>query len=414
MTGNAEEGRYSSLMPSLPPPGDPAPADGALPGTALAEVPHRPLVAYVHVPFCRTRCGYCDFNTYTPSELAGMSTGDYLSAVVAEMDLAAKVLGDDRPALATVFLGGGTPTMLPAEHLVGLLGELRERFALAADAEVTTEANPETVDPAYLATLREGGFTRISLGMQSVVPHVLATLERAHTPGRGLEVARWAAEAGFDHVSLDLIFGAPGESEADWRRSLDAVTEAPVDHVSAYSLIVEEGTRLALRVRRGEVPMPDDDELAAKYLLAEEVLTSAGFSNYETSNWAREGGRCRHNLAYWRGANWWGFGPGAHSHIGGVRFWNRRHPRSYAAECLAGRSPAQAREVLGAEDRRIERVMLELRLTEGLPLSVLSESERVRVGDIVAEGLAEIRSQRLVLTLRGRLLADGVVLRLLD
>lgn len=400
-------------MPSQPPPGEPAPVDGALPEQAIAELSGTPLGAYVHVPFCRTRCGYCDFNTYTPSELTGMSPHDHRSAVLSELELAERVLGEGRPEIGTVFIGGGTPTMLPAAELVGLLTALRERLGLAADAEVTTEANPESVDPAYLEELRAGGFTRISLGMQSVVPHVLATLERTHTPGRGLEAARWAVEAGFEHVSLDLIFGAPGESEADWQASLDAVADAPVDHVSAYSLIVEEGTRLALKVRRGEIAMPDDDALATKYLMTEEFLVGLGFANYETSNWARPGGECRHNLAYWRGANWWGFGPGAHSHLGGVRFWNRRHPRSYAAELAEGRSPAQAREVLGPEDRRIERIMLELRLAEGLPLTVLTPQERGRARQVVSEGLAVRQGDRLVLTLRGRLLADGVVLRLL-
>ena len=400
-------------MPSQPPPGEPAPIDGSLPAGAVAQLRETTLGVYVHIPFCRTRCGYCDFNTYTPSELMGMSAADHRTAVLAEMDLADRVLGERRPALHTVFFGGGTPTMLPAAGLVGLLNALRERFDLAGDAEITTEANPETVDQAYLEELRAGGFTRVSLGMQSVVPHVLATLERSHTPGRGCEVAHWAAQAGFEHISLDLIFGAPGESEADWLASLEAVVRTPVDHVSAYSLIVEEGTRLALKVRRGEIAMPDDDELATKYLAAEEFLTARGFSNYETSNWALDGGECRHNLAYWRGGNWWGFGPGAHSHIGGVRFWNRRHPRSYAGELAAGRSPVQARELLSAEDRRIERIMLELRMATGLPLEVLTAAEQERASQVIAEGLAELHHGRLVLTLRGRLLADGVVLRLL-
>ncbi|MDO5065819.1 MAG: radical SAM family heme chaperone HemW [Propionibacteriaceae bacterium] len=389
------------------------PADGSLPPEAVAELSEASFGVYVHVPFCRTRCGYCDFNTYTPSELTGMSPQDYRTALLAELELADRVLGEQRPRVSTVFFGGGTPTMLPAAELVGLLDALRERFGLAEDAEITTEANPETVDRAYLAELRAGGFTRVSLGMQSVVPHVLATLERSHTPGRGLEVAHWAAEAGFEHISLDLIFGAPGESEADWQASLDAVAVTPVDHVSAYSLIVEEGTRLALKVRRGEIAMPDEDDLATKYLMAEEFLTGHGFTNYETSNWARPGGECRHNLAYWRGGNWWGFGPGAHSHVSGVRFWNRRHPRSHAAELAAGRSPAQARELLGATARRLERIMLELRLAEGLPWEVLDAAEQERAAEVVAEGLAERRGDRLVLTLRGRLLADGVVLRLL-
>ncbi|MDO5736434.1 MAG: radical SAM family heme chaperone HemW [Propionibacteriaceae bacterium] len=402
-------------MPSALPSGDPMPPDGSLPPEVVDGVPGRPLSFYVHVPFCRTRCGYCDFNTYTASELPGMSSGDYVSAAHREIALAGRVLGQEAPAVDTVFFGGGTPTMLPAETLAGMLGAIRDRFGLAEGAEVTTEANPDTVDRTYFEALREAGFTRISLGMQSVVPHVLAVLERVHTPERGLQAAAWAAEAGFEHVSLDLIYGTPGESASDWMESLEAVAATPVDHVSAYSLIVEEGTRLAMQVRRGQVPMPDDDELADKYLMAEEFLTGHGLGNYEVSNWAATpSGQCRHNLNYWRGANWWGIGPGAHSHVNGMRFWNRKHPRSYVAELDAGRSPAQAGERLSAEDRRIEQVMLELRLAEGLSLSILTPSERDRVAGVVADGLGSVTDERLMLTLRGRLLADGVVRDLLD
>ncbi len=373
-----------------------------------------PLSFYVHVPFCRTRCGYCDFNTYTASELPGMSNGDYVSGALREIELAHGLVGEAAPVVDTVFFGGGTPTMLPAGTLVSLLEGIRDRFGLATGVEVTTEANPDTVDRAYFERLREGGFTRISLGMQSVVPHVLDVLERVHTPERGLRAAEWASEAGFEHISLDLIYGTPGESFDDWTQSLRAVASTPVDHVSAYSLIVEDGTRLAMQVRRGKVPMPDDDELADKYLLAEEFLTAQGLANYEVSNWATSSGKCRHNLHYWQGGNWWGIGPGSHSHIGGMRFWNRKHPRSYVAELDAGRSPAQAGELLTDEDRRIERVMLELRLAEGLDVCVLTSTERARVPDVVASGLGVVQDQRLVLTLRGRLLADGVVRDLLD
>ncbi|MHA6512052.1 radical SAM family heme chaperone HemW [Tessaracoccus sp. Z1128] len=392
------------------PDGDPAPRDGSLPASALDH--GRPLSLYVHVPFCRVRCGYCDFNTYTPSELGDLSPDTYVGAALAEVELAARILGPRR--VETVFFGGGTPTMLPAEGLAGLLSAVRERFEVEPGAEVTTEANPETLSPEYLDTLRAAGFTRISLGLQSVVPHVLRVLERQHTPRRGLEAAGWAREAGFEHVSLDLIYGTPGESLDDWRASLDAVASAPVDHVSAYSLIVEEGTRLAAQVRRGEVPMPDDDDLADKYLLADEALDALGLANYEVSNWARPGGECRHNLAYWRGADWWGIGPGAHSHIGGVRFWNRKHPRSYAAALAAGESPALAREVLGEADRRVERVLLELRLADGIPLDILTPSEEARVTAIVRRGLAVVDQHRMRLTRDGRLLADGVVRDLLD
>lgn len=392
------------------PDGDPAPTDGSLPASALAST--APLSLYVHVPFCRTRCGYCDFNTYTPSELGDLSPDTYLGAAHAELALAARILG--RRPVHTVFFGGGTPTMLPAAALTGLLADIDDKFGLVADAEVTTEANPETLTPHYLKELRDGGFTRLSLGLQSVVPHVLQVLERTHTPRRGLDAAHWAREAGFDHVSLDLIYGTPGESMADWQASLDAVIATPVDHVSAYSLIVEDGTRLSMQVRRGEVPMPDDDDLADKYQAAEATLSGLGFANYEVSNWAQAGGECRHNLAYWRGSDWWGIGPGAHSHIGGVRFWNRKHPRSYAASLAAGESPALGREVLSDEDRRIERVLLELRLAEGLPLSVLTASELARVDGVVTQGLAVSGGAMLRLTRDGRLLADGVIRDLLD
>lgn len=392
------------------PVGDPAPSDGSLPASALD--PRRPLSLYIHVPFCKVRCGYCDFNTYTPSELGDLSPEVFLAAAVAELDLAARILGTRR--VQTVFFGGGTPTMLPATALSRLLSAVAERFEMEPDAEVTTEANPETLSPHYLDTLRAAGFTRVSLGLQSVVPHVLDILERQHTPSRGLEAAGWATAAGFEHVSLDLIYGTPGESLDDWRASLDAVATAPVDHVSAYSLIVEEGTRLAMQVRRGELPMPDEDDLADKYLLADDVLGRLGLRNYEVSNWAAPGGQCRHNLAYWRGDDWWGIGPGAHSHIGGVRFWNRKHPRSHAAALAAGESPALAREILGDKERHCERVLLELRLADGLPLDVLTPSEQGRIPAIAGRGLAFVAEDRLKLTLEGRLLADGVVRDLLD
>lgn len=392
------------------PDGDPAPSDGALPADARGS--DAPFSIYVHVPFCRVRCGYCDFNTYTPGEAGLGARESYLGAVRAELDLAAAQMGERQ--VNTVFFGGGTPTWLAEPELAGILTDIRERFDLAQGAEITTEANPETVTPGYLEALRTDGFTRISLGLQSVVPHVLQVLEREHSPERGLAAAGWAREAGFEHVSLDLIYGTPGESIADWAASLDAVTGAPVDHVSAYSLIVEEGTRLAMQVRRGAVPMPDDDDLADKYLMAEQALAGLGFDNYEVSNWARPDGECRHNLAYWRGADWWGIGPGAHSHVGGVRFWNRKHPRSYAAALATGQSPALAREVLTADQRRVERVMLELRLRDGLPMDVLTGTETARIPPLVARGLVELVGNRVRVSGSERLLADGIIRDLLD
>jgi putative oxygen-independent coproporphyrinogen III oxidase len=408
-------------VPSALPPGDPAPVDGSLPSASLSEVGDRPLGIYLHVPFCRTRCGYCDFNTYTPRELRHGSddlseTADaYLTAALAEIDLAGRVLGSYAPRVSTVFVGGGTPTLLPASGLVGLLDRIREVFGLTADAEVTTEANPESVGPESLAALRAGGFTRISFGMQSAVAHVLTTLDRVHSPGRPITAVAEARSAGFEQVSLDLIYGTPGESLADWRNSLDVALGAEPDHVSAYALVVEEGTSMAGRVRRGELPLPDDDDLADKYLLAEELLTAAGFSAYEVSNWAaRSDAACRHNLGYWRGDHWWGIGPGAHSHVGGTRWWNVKHPAAYASRLAGGESPAHAREILTADDRRLEQVLLEIRLAEGMPLDRLSSRGRGRLDDLAARSLVVVSDDRLRLTLTGRLLADAIVRELVD
>ena len=400
-------------MPSTLPDGEPAPADGSLPAGALATLPGRRFGVYVHVPFCRVRCGYCDFNTYTATELGGgASHASYADTAIREIDLLAAVM-PGAPRVETVFFGGGTPTLLPSADLARLLGAVRDSFGLAVGAEVTTEANPDSVTPESLAGLREGGFTRISFGMQSAVPSVLAVLDRTHDPDRVPQAVAWARAAGFEQVSLDLIYGTPGERLADWQRSLDAALACEPDHVSAYSLIVEEGTALARQVRSGALPMPDEDDLADKYLLADEVLTDAGLGWYEVSNWARdEASRCRHNELYWTSQNWLGVGPGAHAHVGGVRWWNVKHPTAYAARLADGRSPADAREQLDEQTRAVERVLLELRLADGLPLAALDDPGRAERP--VADGLATLEGDRLVLTLRGRLLADAVVRALMD
>ncbi|MDN5745612.1 MAG: radical SAM family heme chaperone HemW [Nocardioidaceae bacterium] len=404
-------------MPSALPEGDPVPLDGSLPVSALAEVGTGPFGVYVHVPFCRVRCGYCDFNTYTATELGpGVSQASYADQAIAEIHLARRVLEDggaEVPEVATVFLGGGTPTLLPPADLGRILAAIDDRFDLAVDAEVTTEANPDSVDAEGLTRLREAGFNRISFGMQSHVPHVLAVLERTHDPRRVPDVVAAARSAGFDQVSLDLIYGAPGETADDWATTLEAALACAPDHVSAYSLIVEEGTALARRVRRGELPMPDEDDLADKYVQADERLVAAGLGWYEVSNWARnEAARCRHNLGYWASADWWGIGPGAHSHVGGVRWWNVKHPAAYAARLNAGTSPAHAREVLEADTRYLERVLLEARIVDGLdPAMLRSTSALPQLAD---DGLIERRADRMVLTRRGRLLADAVVRELLD
>src|SRR3954447_6067474 len=293
------------------PDGERPPADGTLPSTALDGLGSaaRPFGVYVHVPYCASRCGYCDFNTYIPAEA---TPSGYVAAVRAELRLARRVLGDATPPARTVFVGGGTPTLLPPADLGAILEAIREHVGLAPGAEVTTEANPESVDPVALAALRDAGFNRISLGMQSAAPQVLETLDRHHTPGRAVAAAHEARAAGFEHVSLDLIYGTPGETAQDWEATLHAALEAAPDHVSAYSLIVEPGTRLAARVRRGELPLPDDDVLAERYETTERILGAAGLGWYEVSNWARSGvDRCRHNLGYWAGGDWWGRGPGA-------------------------------------------------------------------------------------------------------
>ena len=373
-----------------------------------------PLGVYVHVPFCATRCGYCDFNTYTATELGtGATPATYVDSALAEILLARAALGDDARSVDTVFFGGGTPTMLPPEHLARILRAIGAGFGLSANAEVTTEANPESVDKAGLALLRESGFTRISFGMQSAREHVLAVLDRQHTVGRVTEVVSAAHDVGFDHVSVDLIYGTPGESDDDWRVSVETAIGTGVDHVSAYSLIVEPATRLAARVRRGELPMPDEDVLADRYEIAEGLLAGAGFEWYEVSNWARTiEARCRHNLLYWTGGDWWGVGPGAHSHLNGTRWWNVKHPAAYAERLAAGESPEHGREVLDAEARHIEDVMLRLRLREGMPTAAVVNDRQDAVSQALDDGLldrASYEAGQLVLTLRGRLLADAVI-----
>ncbi|RIJ77093.1 coproporphyrinogen III oxidase [Nakamurella silvestris] len=419
-------------MPSTLPEGDPVPSDGSLPDQSFVGAGDRPFGFYVHVPFCATRCGYCDFNTYTAGELgmpgngvvrsddgAGSAADTWLAAALAEIDLAAAALerGPHRP-ISSVFVGGGTPSLIGAGPLTKVLDHLRSTFGLAPDAEVSTEANPESTDPALLDALKGAGYTRLSLGMQSAAPHVLQVLDRRHTPGRALEVVRQAQEAGFEHVNLDLIYGTPGERDEDFAHSLRSAVGAGVDHISAYSLIVEPGTRMARQVKSGQLPMPEDDVLADRYLLAEQILTEAGMSWYEVSNWSTtEAGRCRHNLGYWGGGDWWGIGPGAHSHVGGVRWWNVKHPAKYAAVLADGHSPGYAREILDDEARRVEDILLRLRLVEGLPIEMLTAAGREQAAVGVADGLLEpgaLERGRAVLTLNGRLLADGLAIRLLD
>ena len=407
-------------MPHAQPDGDAAPADGAIAARSLAQWGRRPFGIYVHVPFCAVRCGYCDFNTYTSAELGtapGASRETYATAAIAEIRMARRVLGDADVPVETVFVGGGTPTMLAPADLVSIVDAIDTEFGLAPGAEVTTESNPDSVDEDDLVQLRAGGFNRVSFGVQSSRRHVLATLDRTHDPDRVPAVVGWARDAGFHQLNLDLIYGTPGESLDDWRASLATVLELRPDHVSAYALIVEDGTALARRVARGELAMTDDDDLADKYLIADASLGAAGLGWYEVSNWAKSTeSRSRHNLLYWTGADWWGIGPGAHSHVAGTRWWNVKHPVAYAGRLATGCSPAAGRELLGEPARRLERVMLELRLDSGLPVDLLDQVARDALPGLVERRLinpAALTAGVVALTISGRLLADGVARELI-
>lgn len=398
-------------MPAQPE-GDVPPLDGSLPASALDS--SRTLAAYVHVPYCRVRCGYCDFNTYTASELGkGANREDYPDQVASEIDLASHVLREPR-SLNTVFFGGGTPTLLPAPVLGGVLSRLKSVFGVVTGAEVTTEANPDTLSPEYVSVLARSGFTRVSVGMQSAVGHVLQTLDRTHDPARIPEVVQWVKDAGLQ-VSLDLIYGTPGESLDDWKRSVEVALACEPDHISAYSLIVEPGTKMGAQVRRGELPMPDEDDLADKYEWADSAFTSAGLNWYEVSNWSRSvDTRCEHNMSYWTGDDWWGFGPGAHSHIGGVRFWNAKHPRAWSDRLANGQSPAVGREVLDAPTREVERILLFARVRDGLALDSLPPAAQSLIERFVRMGYLHNDTTYFSPTLAGRLMVDYMVRELVD
>ena len=382
---------------------------------------NRSLGAYVHVPFCGSRCGYCDFNTYTASELqrdgTSVSANTYAQRVVNEITLTARAKSNFVQPLETIFFGGGTPTLLPAQDLNLILSELGRTYGLAQECEVTTEANPDSVDKEYLETLRAGGFTRISFGHQSSSQRVLQVLDRTHTAGRTWQVVQWAKEVGFKHISVDLIYGSPHETDEDLRLTLDEVAAAPVDHVSAYSLIVEPGTRLAATIKRGELPAPSDDVAASRYEMIDKALTGMGMTWYEVSNWSLPDGECRHNIGYWRNQDWLGIGPGAHAHFDGLRQWNVKHPAAWAALIDSGDLPVADSEQLSVLDIAHENIMLALRLRSGLSLSALSAQALGQAELALSDGLLEpekFANGTAVLTFKGRLLADGLVARLWD
>lgn len=383
---------------------------------------------YIHVPFCLRRCGYCDFNTYTATDLgAGASRGHYAQMVIREMALIRQWQCDhgiEEPAASTVFFGGGTPTVLAAADLVAMVDAIRAIWGLTPDAEITTEANPDTVDEAYIAELADGGFTRISFGMQSAVPHVLATLDRTHTPSNVAAGVDATTMAGL-RSSVDLIYGAPGESLEDWRTSVEAALDLGVHHISAYALTVEPTTKMGRRIAAGTLPKPDDDDEAAKYELADELFTQAGLDWYEISNWARPGYESRHNLGYWRNVDWAGLGPGAHSHYRchamssngyGLRSWDIAHPRLWGVAINEHRVPWADSERITAEENLEELIMLGLRMREGLDLECIDRVIAVdRLTPMIEEGLVTVvDGRRVVPTRRGRLINDTVIERFFD
>jgi len=378
------------------------------------------LAFYVHIPYCARRCGYCDFNTYTPSELSISSdlsgvSRDYINLAIAEISSARKVSKAD--VVPTIFFGGGTPTLMEPKDLGRVIAAIKNNFDLAPNAEITTEANPDTVNKSKLAELREVGINRISFGMQSAVPHVLAALDRTHNPANVAQSVKDARAAGFDEVSVDLIYGTPGESMSDWQESIETALSLPISHISAYALIVEQGTKLGAQVKRGEVVMPDDDETADKYLLADEKFKAAGLDWYELSNWSKPGSESKHNLAYWNGANWWGAGPGAHSHIDGKRWWNVKHPNAYKEKISSGQSPMDDQEELTLEEKSSERIMLEIRLARGIDSKTLTAEQISTLEGFKNQGHlldGSWASGRIVLSTSGRLIADRIVREILS
>ena len=366
---------------------------------------------YIHVPFCATRCGYCDFNTYTPGELGSPRdlTGPYLDALERELELAAAKV--NRPA-DTIFVGGGTPSLLGGEGLTRVLNAARNTFGISEGAEITTESNPESTSPEFFAQIKDAGFTRVSLGMQSAASHVLQVLERAHTPGRPFAASKEAKVAGFEHVNLDMIYATPTETDDDVRRTLELALETGVDHISAYSLIVEDGTRMARKVKKGELPMPDQDTMARRYDIIADTLDNAGFGWYEVSNWAKEGGECRHNMIYWRDHDWWGAGPGAHSHLGDQRFYNVKLPGRYIKMLGKDELPIADTETLTDSEHHMEKIMLGLRLREGIDRTLLSDKAQPMIDGFIERGLLADDTS-LHVTHAGRLLADGIITDLL-
>ena len=398
-------------MPGALPDGLQWPSNNLLP--ALDSVA-RTFHAYVHIPFCTVRCGYCDFNTYTSSELNGDLKSGFHEHLILEIKRSRELLAQSgyapRP-LSTVFFGGGTPSLFASQQFASVLEELRSNFGIAADAEITTEANPESTSVELLRELSALGVNRLSMGVQSFDNEVLAVLDRAHSKDHVAPLVAAAKEFGYE-VSVDLIYGAPGESLQSWERTVMSALELDIDHISAYSLIVEPGTKLARRVLKGEFAQVDEDLNAAKYELATKLFSERGLDWYEVSNWGKPS---RHNSAYWSSQDWWGYGPGAHSPLAGNRFWNLKHPTSYQ-KALALGLPVAAREELTPRQQLEEALMLGLRTQTGVERSLLSELSvsAKMVSEALGAGLLTMDANRIWVTAKGRLLVDRIVLDFLS
>jgi len=385
------------------PEGSPAPLDGNL--ANLFDLVNKPFSLYVHVPYCSKRCGYCDFNTYTPSELDREDQIEsWLNSAVKEIELARRVLKEEL-TIDTIFFGGGTPSLLDSNTVDNFIQSVKSNFKLKPGLEITIEANPDSITEEKSQRWLNSGINRVSIGMQSSTKEVLKKLDRTHNPDNVSHSVDILKKSGFDNFSLDLIYGTPGESLNDWENSLkDAIALNP-PHISAYSLVIEPGTKMGAQLNRGEISQVNDDEAADKYQLADEMLNKNNYSWYEISNWAKKDKECKHNLNYWLGNNWWGIGPGAHSHVNGVRWWNHKLPKVWRELLEKQNSPALAREVLSEDQIRSEQIMLLSRLRTGLGNQELDEN---RIENLIANQLATLDTNKIVLTLKGRLLADEV------
>ena len=385
------------------PEGSPAPLDGNL--ANLFDLLNKPFSLYVHVPYCSKRCGYCDFNTYTPSELDREDQIEsWLNSAVKEIELARRVLKEEL-TIDTIFFGGGTPSLLDSNTVDNFIQSVKSNFKLKPGLEITIEANPDSITEEKSQRWLNSGINRVSIGMQSSTKEVLKKLDRTHNPDNVSHSVDILKKSGFDNFSLDLIYGTPGESLNDWENSLkDAIALNP-PHISAYSLVIEPGTKMGAQLNRGEISQVNDDEAADKYQLADEILNKNNYSWYEISNWAKKDKECKHNLNYWLGNNWWGIGPGAHSHVNGVRWWNHKLPKVWRELLEKQNSPALAREVLSEDQIRSEQIMLLSRLRTGLGNQELDEN---RIENLIANQLATLDTNKIVLTLKGRLLADEV------